>query len=214
MDRLHQSASTRFPSRIRIVTTDISISSNLALTDSAPQEKLFLGSYKVIQAIRSLPKSCYRSNVLWLMITSSFTCLDRTITKCLLSFAITIALKKKYLDSMRHLVAASLKMFSPFFRYILSLHSLLERYLLFVWEWMESLASLLDLAREPRSLMFLQFAQQVPSLTVMMLQLFEKTLVSPTLSVPLRNQRTGQWHEEGLWFPHLPMLRLCKISHY
>ena len=122
MDRLHQSASTRFPSRIRIVTTDISISFNLALTDSAPQEKLFLGSYKVIQAIRSLPKSCYRSNVLWLMITSSFTCLDRTITKCLLSFAITITLKKKYLDSIRHLVAASLKMFSPFFRYILSLH--------------------------------------------------------------------------------------------
>ena len=65
MDRLHQLASTRFPSQIRIVTTAISISFNLALTDSAPQKKLFLGSYKVIQAIRSLPRSCYRSNIPW-----------------------------------------------------------------------------------------------------------------------------------------------------
>ena len=103
MDRLKQSASTIFPSRIRTVTRAISISFNLALTESATHKKIFFGSYKVILAIRSLPKSSYRSNVPWLI-------------KCSFAFS---DIQKKYLDSIGHsvfgLVAATLKMFCPFF---------------------------------------------------------------------------------------------------
>lgn len=71
MDRLHQSASTIFLSQITTVIIAISISFNLALTDSSPQKKTFLGSYKVILAIMSsLPNSSYRSNIPWLITCS------------------------------------------------------------------------------------------------------------------------------------------------
>ena len=79
MDRLHQSASTRFPSRIRIVTTAISIFFNLALTDSAPQKKLFLGSDKVIQTIQSSKKLLSLQRTLADNIFFPFS--DTTITK-------------------------------------------------------------------------------------------------------------------------------------
>ena len=74
MDRLHQSASTLFPSRVRTVTRATSISFNLAFTDSDPRKKTFLGGYKVY-------KQSFKN---------SFPSSDRTITKCQLS--------SKYID--------------------------------------------------------------------------------------------------------------------
>ena len=132
MDRLHQSASTRFPSRIRIVTTVIPFPLILFWLTALHKRNYFwvvtksLKLYTVFQKAVIAPTYLGRSNGLLTLADNIFLFSDRTITKCLLSSAIMITLQKKYVDSIRHsvlgLVAASREMFSPFFRYILGVH--------------------------------------------------------------------------------------------
>ena len=123
MDRLHQSASTRFPSRIRIVTTVIPFPLILFWLTALHKRNYFWVVTKSFKLYASLPAKKLLSLQRTLADDNKlFYVFRQNNNKMPVIFGITITLKKKYLDSIRHLMAASLKMFSPFFRYILSLH--------------------------------------------------------------------------------------------